>query len=266
MFGKNKKKVKLINIDGVIMGGSSSDSIMGSKNGADDLIKELHEIAKDTDISAVLIRINSPGGAAAASQEIYELIQEVRAKKIVVASMADVACSGGYMIAAACDHIVASPSTFTGSIGVIMQLPQYQELAEKLGYAVETIKAGKLKDIGNPMREMTDEERTLLTDMAAECHEEFIRLVAEGREMDIEDVRKVADGRVMTGRQAFDTGLVDELGNYYTAVDALCGLLGCEEEDIEFVEPKKSKGLLSRLINIQSCFDRFVPKAGIMFK
>lgn len=265
MFKSNKKKVEVINIEGVIEGGSSSKSLLAKKNGADDIIKKLHEIANDDSIHAVLIRINSPGGAAAASQEIYEMIQEVSENKPVVASMADVACSGGYMIASACDYIVASPSTFTGSIGVIMQLPNYKSLADKIGYTVETIKAGNLKDIGNPMREMTDEEKSLLNYMAKECHDEFIRLVVEGRRLTEGEVKPIADGRILTGKQAFDLKLVDELGNYFTAVNKVCELLDCDEDDIKFVE-EKEPSFLSKLLSLDTLADKVLPKMGIMFK
>ncbi|MBP2650184.1 MAG: signal peptide peptidase [Firmicutes bacterium] len=204
----------------------------------------MYDIAESSKFKGVILRINSPGGSAAASQEIYEAVEYIRSKgKTVFASMADVAASGGYMIAAACDKIIASSSTFTGSIGVIMQIPYYKELAEKVGVSFNTIKSGELKDMGNPMRSMTDAERKLLQSMANMVHEEFISLVAKGRNMDIDKVRKLADGRIFTGRQAYENGLVDQLGNYFTAIEEMKKALGINEIKIVKMNGKKSRGI-----------------------
>lgn len=257
-----KANVALFNVDGVIVGGKGKSGIMGSTYGADTLITRLHEIARGNKYSGVILRVNSPGGSAAASQEIYELIEEVKASgKFVIASMADVAASGGYMISSACDAIIASPSTMTGSIGVIMALPVYKAVAEKIGYSQNVIKAGELKDIGNPMRTMTAEEETLMQTMADECHDEFIQLVAKGRRKSIEDITALANGMVYTGRQAYNNGLVDSLGNFYTAVDLMKDKLGVD--DIKIKEIKTSKGIVSSLLSAVSLADVFKTASGV---
>jgi len=246
---KQTTQIALLNINGTIQGGSGSKSLLGGNEGADTLLTTLNNIASDPKIKGVILRINSPGGSAAASQEIYELIEEVRAKgKYVIASLADVAASGGYMIAAACDKIIASPSTITGSIGVIFELPYYKEIADSIGYQTRIFKAGKLKDIGNPFRDMTQEESDLLQGMVLGCHKEFIDLVAKGRKMDIEKVTELADGRIFTGRQAYENGLVDELGNINTVLRTIKEKLSISNIKIKEYKPRRS--LISSLLNL----------------
>lgn len=253
----NQDKVIVVNLEGIIMGGAgSSDGIINKTKGSDHILKILKDASEDKKIKGVLLRINSSGGTASASQEIYELIELVRAKeKPVIASMADIATSGGYLVSSACNRIIASPSTLTGSIGVIMQLPYYKELAEKIGVSFRTIKSGKLKDMGNPMRELTSEEQTLLDNMAKAVHEEFIELVAKGRNFDKEKIRNIADGRILTGRQAYELGLVDRLGNYYTAVDEMKTIL--KNDNIKFVDVIKSKKGFNVSFNLDSLLDTF---------
>lgn len=209
-----------INIEGVIAGGSGSSGLFSSSQGMDEIVDQLHRAQSDPQLKALIIRINSPGGSSAASQEVGEEINKLRKKGVkVIISMGDVAASGGYWIAASGDKIVANPSTMTGSIGVIMEVQNMRELYNKLGIENQTIKSGPLKDMGSSARALTPEEQKIMQDMVNDVYEQFIDVVATGRHMDREDVRKLADGRVYTGRQAKKLGLVDELGNYYDALN-----------------------------------------------
>jgi len=212
-----KEKIALIRIEGVIV-----DSKV--------VVDELHRYAEDESIMAILLRIDSPGGAVAPSQEIYDAVLQVREEegKKVVTSMGSVAASGGYYIASATDVIFANPGTLTGSIGVIMELTNFQELFEKLGLKSVTIKSGKNKDVGSPFREMKKEERALLQNVLDDVHSQFIEAVSQGRSLDIETVRSLADGRIFTGRQAKAVGLIDELGSLDAAVKMTAELVGIE--------------------------------------
>ncbi|MDA8212241.1 MAG: signal peptide peptidase SppA [Clostridia bacterium] len=225
--------IGVIYVDGPIVGGRSGAGIFGGAAvaGSEDLMNQLKEARKDSAIKAVLIRINSPGGSAPASQEIGDEIDALKqsGKKVVV-SMGDVAASGGYWLAAKADKIVANPATMTGSIGVIMQTQNLEGLFGKLGIGTETIKSGPHKDIGSPNRQMTPEERQILQGMVNDIYEQFVDVVATGRKMDREKVRKLADGRIYTGRQAKQLGLVDELGNFHYAVRYTAKLVGIEGE------------------------------------
>lgn len=213
-------RVGLVRIEGSIVSGEGGMSLLGGSSvGADTVVQQLDEAAKDASIKAVVLRVNSPGGGVVASWEMGEAIKRVKAAgKPVVVSMGDAAASGGYWISAMADKIVASPGTMTGSIGVIMQLQNLTGVYDKVGYKTETFKSGAYKDIGNPGREMTDAERQLLQNMINETYEQFVQVVAEGRKMDPAKVRQVADGRIISGRQALDLGLVDELGDLKRAV------------------------------------------------
>ncbi|HUK66497.1 MAG TPA: signal peptide peptidase SppA [Anaeromyxobacteraceae bacterium] len=187
---------------------------------ADEQLKVIKRFFDDADMKAVVVRIDSPGGAVAPSQEIYDELKKLADKKTVVCSMGNLAASGGFYIAMACPHILAEPGTLTGSIGVISQFPNVKGLAEKLHVKVETLKSGKLKDAGNPFRDMTAEDRAYWQALIDQVYEQFVQAVVEGRELPEEDVRKIADGRVLTGEQAQELGLIDELGNFNDAVDA----------------------------------------------
>ncbi len=166
-----------------------------------------------------MLRINSPGGSVAATQEIVQEIRKLRKNnKVVVASMGDVAASGGYYIASQADSIVADPGTLTGSIGVIMQIANVQDLFKKIGVKTETIKSGKFKDIGSPFRELSVQERDIFQNLINDAYDQFVTAVAEGRKMDRAKVLEVADGRIFTGTQAKAAGLIDEYGNLQEAI------------------------------------------------
>jgi protease-4 len=173
---------------------------------------QLRELTKRDDLKAIVIRIDSPGGAVAPSQEIFQAIRRASKTKPIVASMGSVAASGGFWSALGADWIFASPGSITGSIGVITQTPDLRGLADLARVKVHTFKSGPLKDVGNPLREMTEEDKALFMSLIHDIYQQFIEVVAERRKLDIEKVRELADGRVMTGHAAHEAGLVDELG------------------------------------------------------
>ncbi len=185
----------------------------------DSVLKNLKRFEDDDTMKAVVVRIDSPGGAVGPSQEIHDQVLKLAKKKTVVCSLGNLAASGGFYIAVACPKIVASPGTLTGSIGVISQFPNVKGLVERFNVKMETIKSGKLKDAGNPFRDMTPEDRAYWQSLIDGVYEQFLSAVVEGRKLDRADVRKIADGRVLTGADAKALGLVDALGNFYDAVD-----------------------------------------------
>lgn len=222
-----KPKIAIIYVEGVIIGGRGQNTLLTEYGGTDNLIKQLHTARDDSSVKAVILRINSPGGSAPASQEVGEEIKKLRAAgKIVVTSMGDVAASGGYWLAACSDKIYANPATLTGSIGVYMPYANWEELYKKIGIQQEKIKSGPHKDILSPDRQMTAEERALIQIMVDDMYNQFVAVVAEGRKMDPERVRQLADGRIYTGNQAKELGLVDELGNMYDAIDGTAAMAG----------------------------------------
>jgi len=188
-------------------------------------IDQIRKFREDDDIKAIVVRINSPGGAVGPSQEIYREIRKTVNTKKVVASMGAVAASGGYYVACAADGIVANPGTITGSIGVIMGYTNFRQLLEKIGMVPVVIKSGPYKDTGSPTREMRDDEREILQAVTDGIHQQFVTAVAEGRNMDRDKVAAAADGRIFTGEKAKAEGLVDRLGNFQDAL-AWAGELG----------------------------------------
>ena len=193
-------------------------------------IEELKDYAKDVSVKAIVLRINSPGGAVAPAQEIYNEILKVKEKKKVIASMGAVAASGGYYIAAPADRIVANAGTLTGSIGVIMELPNVSGLMEKIGIQTQVIKSGRHKDLASVFKSLTPKEREILQAVLDDVHDQFIEAVSRGRNMQFEDIKKLADGRIFTGKKALELGLIDELGNMEDAIMLAGELTGIEGE------------------------------------
>ncbi|MBF0496439.1 MAG: signal peptide peptidase SppA [Deltaproteobacteria bacterium] len=189
-------------------------------------IEDIEKYKKDRSVKAIIIRIDSPGGAVGPAQEIYAAIKSARASKKIIASLSNVAASGGYYVAAPADKIIANPATLTGSIGVIMDFANVEELLKKVGLNFITLKAGKFKDIGSVSRPMTAEERELLQSVINDVHGQFIRAVAEGRKIPQDKIREIADGRIFTGEQAKKMGLVDQLGGFLDAVELAKKLSG----------------------------------------
>jgi protease-4 len=213
------RKLALVRVEGVI-------------TDARETVDELERYAKNPSVLGIVLRIDSPGGAVVPAQEIYEAVNRLRStygKKVVV-SMGTVAASGGYYIAAASDKIVASPGTLTGSIGVIMEIPNVEGLLKKVGVESIVIKSGSHKDTGSPFRTMKPEERALLQSVLDDVHHQFIEAVAKGRGLTVVDVTRLADGRVFTGRQAKAAGLVDQLGDLRDAINAAAALVHIEGE------------------------------------
>lgn len=190
------------------------------------IVRQLDQFSRRKDIEAILVRINSPGGTVAASQEIYAKLRKLsdEGTKPVIASLGTVAASGGYYVAVAADTIMASPGTTTGSIGVILDYPVAADLLDKIGLQMEVIKSGSLKDAGSPFRSPTDSDRRSFQRVIDDLHTQFTEVVAAERNLPLERIREVSTGEVFTGRQALELGLVDILGGFEDAI-ALAGEL-----------------------------------------
>lgn len=229
----SRDKIALIHVTGVIMSGNGTRGglFRETTTGSETIMEALREVQSDPAIKACVIRLNSPGGSVAASQEIYEEILKTRKRgKKVVASMGDVAASGAYYAASACDTIIANPGTITGSIGAIWSIEDVQELVKKIGLKFEVIKSGKYKDVGSPFRTMSKEDKMLIRDMVMDVYDQFVGDVASGRKLDKAYVRKIADGRILTGRKARDLKLVDKLGNLEYALEETARLAGIHDK------------------------------------
>lgn len=230
-------KIGVISIDGTI---TSSDTVL----------KQLRKFSKKSSVKALLLRINSPGGAVAPAQEIYTEIGKIKKKKPVVVSMETIGTSAAYYIASNASSVVCSRGTITGSIGVIMILTEVHKIIEKLGVNVQVVKAGKYKDIGSPMKPLTDQEKEILESFAKEIHEQFINDVEAARrgKIDMEKLRSIADGSFFSGEKAKEYGLVDTLGNFYDAVKIASELGGIKGEPELLYPKKKWEGWLEFLL------------------
>ncbi len=216
------EQIAIISLSGEILAEDINNDPLAFSSGvisAKRVVALLDQVLLQDEIKAVVLRINSPGGAVVASDEIYQKVKEVNAKKPIIVSFGDVAASGGYYISSGASEIIANPATLTGSIGVIAQFPKYDELLAKVGVQMRTIKSGEFKDIGSPDREMTDSEKVIFQTMINESYDQFIGAIVKGRNMDEATVRRLADGRIYTGKQAKENGLVDELGTEALALD-----------------------------------------------
>lgn len=212
------------------------------------IVEEIDRFAKDDDVAAIVVRIESPGGIVAAAQEIYsELRKASQAGKPVVASMGGVAASGGYYVACGADSIVANPGTLTGSIGVIMSFANTEELLRKIGVGFEVIKTGEYKDLGSMTRPLTPAERKLVGDLLDDVYDQFLEVISTQRGIDLEEVRKFADGRLLTGRQAYELGLVDRLGDFRDAINLAGELAGIKGEPV-IIKPRKKVISLWKII------------------
>ncbi|MBE9546550.1 MAG: signal peptide peptidase SppA [Proteobacteria bacterium] len=229
-----RDKVAMVMVEGVIKDSSPV---------VDQLIKH----GKDNSIKAVVLRIDSPGGGVVPSQEIYKAVLSLKKKKKVVVSMGSVAASGGYYIACAADKIVANPGTITGSIGVIAHFSNMEELLKKIGLKPSTIKSGRYKDVGSPLREMTPEEERLIQGVVDDIYDQFIESISANRNISKETIAGIADGRIFTGRQALKMGLVDFLGDRGYAINLAAKLSGIKGEP-EVVYPAEKEFKLWRYI------------------
>jgi len=202
--------------------------VEGAINESRGTIQSLKRFGDSERIKGVVVRINSPGGGVVPTQEIYEEIGKLKKKKPVFASLGGMATSGGYYIASACHQIVANPGTLTGSIGVIIQLANVEGLMQKLGLEGYNVKSGPYKDIGSSLRPLSPEGRAILQSVVDSVHGQFVRAVASGRSMEVSKVRELADGRIYSGEQAKELGLVDSLGNMDDAIDLVSKRAGIE--------------------------------------
>ncbi len=222
--------------------------VTGMLSKATPALTHLKKFRDDRSIRAIVLRVDSPGGVVGPAQEIMREVEKTKQVKKVVASFGSMATSGGYYVACAADLIMANPGSATGSIGVIMQLANVEQLTKKLGLDFFSLKAGALKDLGSPFKPLTPEEKTVLQGLLNNIHEQFIADVARNRKLPPEKVRALADGRIFTGQQAKDLGLVDAMGNFNDAIER-AGRLGGIKGKIEAVFPeKKGLSLLSLLL------------------
>lgn len=249
--GFSTGKVAVVNIKGVIVESRQT-------------IDEIKQYRKDPTIKAIVIRVDSPGGAVVPSQEIYEEIKRTISVKPVVVSMGSVAASGGYYISCPATKIVANSGTLTGSIGVLIEIPNIKGLLDKIGVKAEIIKSGRYKDITSPFKSLQNDEREVLQQLIDDVHEQFIKAVAEGRKIPIDKVKKIADGRVFTGLKAKELGLVDEIGDldYAIKVAAQLGKIKGEPQ----VVTKKSTLLIELLkSDTESLIKKILPYIQVFY-
>ena len=226
--------------------------LIGVISDARKVIRDIKRFREDPSIKAIVLRIDSPGGGVGPSQEIYREIEKTKEmKKIIITSMGSVAASGGYYAASATDGIMANPGTITGSIGVIMGYTNFREVFDKIGLYPVVIKSGEFKDMGSPVREMTEGERQLLQGFVDKVHQQFVNDAAKGREMAPEKMAKLADGRIYSGEEALELGLIDKLGNLEDAVE-WAGRLGGIEGEVTAVYVKENKFSLLKYLSDSS--------------
>jgi protease-4 len=213
-----------------------------------DIVRQLKEYRRDDNIKGIILRIDSPGGSVAPSQEIYDEVLKIKDNnKKVFASLGNMAASGGYYIASPADMVVANPGTLTGSIGVIMAFSNIEELIKKIGMRPEVIKSGQFKDSGSPVRPMSKTERNFLQGVVDDVHEQFMEAVAKGRNLPKKKVIKIADGRIFTGRQALKLKLVDHLGGLEETIDLMAKTVGIKGRPV-VVRETEQRGFLEFLL------------------
>jgi protease-4 len=213
-----------------------------------EIIEQIHDFRDNDSIKALVLRVDSPGGGVGPSQEIYDEVLALDELKPVVVSMGSVAASGGYYVAAAAREIVANPGTITGSIGVIMEFANFQELLKKIGLSSVVVKSGTYKDIGSPTRDMSAAEREILQNLIDDVHNQFVTSVAAGRELDEQAVRSIADGRIFSGRRAMELGLVDRMGNLQVAIDRAAELADLDADPKVVYPPRKQPRFIDLFI------------------
>lgn len=221
--GSLDERIAVLSIEGAIQDTGEASLFATEGYNHRRFMKQLDEVKDDETVKGVILKVNSPGGGVLESKDIYDKIVDIQKTREIpfYVTMGAMAASGGYYVSAPADKIFVHPETMTGSIGVIMQTLDYSELAEKLGIRFNTIKTGAHKDIGSPNRHMTDEERAIFQSMADESFERFVKVIADGRDMSIEEVKKIADGRIFSGSQAIKHGLADETGRLDDAIEAM---------------------------------------------
>ena len=231
-----KSKIAILEING---------TIMDSKK----IVDDLNDFNSNDDIKAIIVRLDTPGGAVAPSQEIYNKVKNISIenKKPIIASMGSVAASGGYYIAIGADKIIANPGTITGSIGVIINFPIAKDVVEKVGFKFNTIKSGKMKDAGSPYRDPTDEENIFFQDIVDDLYVQFVTEVSNQRKISINNLKNITDGRIFTGNKAYELGLIDTIGTFEDALNISKNLANISGE-IDLVYPKDEKGKFIKMI------------------
>lgn len=231
--------------------------IIGQLYEAKPTIDLLEKYSQRAQVKALVIRIDSPGGGVVASQEIYSALRKIRetSKKPVVASLGNVAASGGYYVACGAGHIVANPGTITGSVGVMISVLNLEELLGKVGVKMRNLTSGEHKDLGTFTRELTEAEEALIQEVLDEIHQQFVGVIVESRELPPGQVMEIADGRIFTGVKAKQMGLVDEIGDQQDAIDRAAKLAGLE--DWKVVREKKKLPLVARLLGLAGKFPSF---------
>lgn len=224
LYKSNKNKIAVIYAQGDIIDGQGSVS----KVGPEEVNKALRKARKNKKVKAVVLRVNSPGGSAMASEHIWKEIENTKKEKPVIVSMGNLAASGGYYIAAGADRIFAEPSTITGSIGVFGMLPNFKELTDKMGFHSQQVKTNENAITYSPFKEMDQEQHDFILESIQEIYTLFKTRVSEGRNLTMDQVEEIAQGRVWTGEQALDNGLVDQLGGFQDALD-----YAAQQADIE---------------------------------
>ena len=234
---------------------------------SEQVLKHLTEFRNNPNVKSIVLRIESPGGAVGASQEIYQEVMRTNEVKPIIASMGSMGASGGYYAALGAENIIANPGTMTGSIGVIVKFPNLEGLFEKIGYKSEVIKSGPLKDVGASNRPMSEEERKLMQDLIDNVYDQFVGDIAAARGMPEETVQELADGRVYTGEQALEVGLIDSLGNFTDAIIAAAEMGGLDVQNPQLIYPKAEHkfSLFNLLTNAEQSFaDNFSPLYPIL--
>jgi len=233
--GSGKQKIAVVDLDFTIIDAAP-------------IIRQFKKYREDKSIKAIILRVNSPGGGVAASQEMYEEVRKTRQSgKPVIVSFGSIAASGGYYVACGSSLIVSNPGTLTGSIGVIISFANFKEMADKLGIKDVTIKSGNLKDSGNPLREINEDDRKYFQEIVDDSYDQFLEVVSKERKIDIETLKPLANGRVFTGKQAKDLGLVDSLGTFEDAIRITSQIAGIEGEPV-IVREKKTNHLIELIL------------------
>lgn len=232
--GSGESKVAIIPIKGILSNESAEGLFLEKPSIVEVVKQQLEQATNDAHVKAILLEVDSPGGSITASDIIYNQIIKFKAvtQKKVVVYMQDIAASGGYYVSSAADAIVAHPTTITGSIGVIMPLINVAELINRYGIKDNSIASGNLKEIGSPLKQMTADEAAVLKGIVDEMYMQFVKVVSTGRNLDIKAVKKIADGRIYTGKQALENGLVDQLGYLEDAIGLAKKLAGLTEATI----------------------------------
>ncbi len=254
------KKVKIISENSI--GVIKLNTIIRDSS---DFIRNLKDFVENKKIKAVVVKINSPGGAVVPSQEIYREIIKLKKKKKIYAYIQSLGASGAYYVASATDKIFANPGSVIGSIGVIIEFTNIKELLNKIGIKGITIKSGKFKDVGNPTREMTDEEKEYLKGLIMNVYNQFLKDVSNARKIPIEKLKKIADGRVFTGEEGVKLGLVDKLGNFDDLVDYIKKELKIKGK-LDIVYPEEKKPLYKQIVEGISNYILSISEMKIYYK